>query len=124
MLVAVLTRPPKWGSSVKSFDAAAGKAVKGVVDVFAIPHGVVVLAEKTWPALKAGDLLTIEWDHSTADARSSSELFETHRSHLEETGLVGHTQGDAEAGLELAETVIEAAYESHTSRMHRWSRSP
>ena len=39
MLTAVIARPPKFGSALISFDAAAAKAVPGVVDVVAIPHG-------------------------------------------------------------------------------------
>jgi isoquinoline 1-oxidoreductase beta subunit len=45
MLTAVIARPPRFGGIVNSFDASGAKAVKGVVDVIAIPQGVAVLAK-------------------------------------------------------------------------------
>jgi len=38
MLTAVIARPPKFGSVLKSYDATAARAIPGVVDVVAIPH--------------------------------------------------------------------------------------
>ena len=52
MLVAVVAHPPRFGGKVKSFDASKTKAIKGVVDVVAIPNGVAVLAKDTWSAKK------------------------------------------------------------------------
>ena len=39
MLTCVVARPPRFGAKVKSFDAAAALAVKGVMEVFAGPAG-------------------------------------------------------------------------------------
>ena len=50
MLTAVVAHSPRFGGTVKSFDASAAKAVKGVVDVVQIPQGVAVLARDTWSA--------------------------------------------------------------------------
>ena len=74
MLVAAIARPPKFGATVKSFDATAAKAVNGVVDVIQIPAGVAVVAKSTWPAFKGKDALEIEWDSARrkAGARMSS----------------------------------------------------
>ena len=44
MLTAVLARAPLFGATVKSFDPAPAKAVKGVVDVVQISRGVAVVA--------------------------------------------------------------------------------
>lgn len=52
MLVAVVAHPPRFGATVKSFDASRAKEVKGVVDVVQIPQGVAVLAHDTWSAKK------------------------------------------------------------------------
>ncbi len=43
MLVAVVAHPPRFGATVKSFDARRAKAVKGVVDLVQIP------ATGNWP---------------------------------------------------------------------------
>ena len=66
MLVAVVAHPPRFGATVKSFDAGAAKRVKGVVDVVRIPSGVAVLAADTWSAKKGRDALTVDWDESRA----------------------------------------------------------
>ena len=47
MLVAVVAHSPRFGGKLKSFDARKAKAIKGVVDVVAIPTGVAVLATDT-----------------------------------------------------------------------------
>jgi isoquinoline 1-oxidoreductase beta subunit len=39
MMTAVVMRPPRFGAKVQSIDAAAAKAVPGVVDVVQIPPG-------------------------------------------------------------------------------------
>ena len=44
MLTAVVAHPPLFGAKVRSFDATAAKAVKGVVEVVEIPRGVAVVA--------------------------------------------------------------------------------
>ncbi|HNB03938.1 MAG TPA: cobyric acid synthase, partial [Methanoregulaceae archaeon] len=58
MLVAVVAHPPRFGATVKRFDATAAKALPGVKDVVQIPTGVAVLADGTWPAKKGRDALT------------------------------------------------------------------
>ena len=45
-LTALLTRSPKFGGKVASFDATAAKAVPGVTDIVQISNGVAVLATK------------------------------------------------------------------------------
>lgn len=82
---AVIARPPVVGGTVKSFDAAAAKAIAGVVEVVEIPRfegaplfqplgGVAVCANSTWAALQGRDSLAMEWDHG-ANADYDSEAF-------------------------------------------------
>ncbi|VVE28356.1 xanthine dehydrogenase family protein molybdopterin-binding subunit [Pandoraea anhela] len=67
--VAVVARPPVFGAKVKSFDAKAAKAVKGVRDVLEIPDdrggtAVAVVADGYWQAKTGRDALKAEWDTS------------------------------------------------------------
>ena len=110
MLVAVLAQPPKFGGKLKSFDADAARKVRGVVDVVAIPQGVAVLARSTWPAIKARDLLKIDWDFSGAEIRSSAKILADFEALLDKPGLKARDDGDAEAALGKAAHVIEATY--------------
>src|SRR5260370_7732697 len=73
MLTVLVAHPPRFGGKVASFDAAAARAVSGVVDVKQIPSGVAVYAEGYWPARKGRDLLRIEWDDPPAHRRPSPQ---------------------------------------------------
>ncbi len=111
MLVATLATSPKFGGTLKSFDATAAKNVRGVVDVIELPLGVAVLATSTWPAIKARDLLEIEWDFSSAETRSSPDIMANYLTRADEPGAPVKAVGDAEAGIEGAASVVEAIYQ-------------
>lgn len=110
MLVAVVAHPPKFGARVKSVDASAAKAVKGVVEVVDFGEGVAVLAKSTWPAIKGRDALKITWDESAAETRGSAEILAEFRKLAETPGKAFHSHGDAEAALKGAAKAIEAEY--------------
>lgn len=111
MLTAVIARPPRFGATVKSFDATPAKAVKGVVDVVAVPQGVAVLATNTWAAIKGRAALTVEWDDSKAEKRSTDQVMAEYQALAETPGVRVRADGDAEAAIKGAATVLEAAYE-------------
>ncbi len=112
MLTAVVAHPPLFGATVKSFDPAPAKAVKGVVDVVQISRGVAVVAENTWAAMKGRDALKVEWDDSAAEKRGSTELISEYQKQMDQPGaLVAAQRGDAEGGLKGAAKVIEATYQ-------------
>lgn len=110
MLVVTLARPPKWGATVKSVDDAEARAVKGVVDVKSGPFGVAVFADKTWPALKARDLLKVEWDFANAETRGTDALEAEYRALLTQPGAVARDDGGIDEALAGAAKVVEASY--------------
>jgi isoquinoline 1-oxidoreductase beta subunit len=110
MLVAVTARPPRWGARLKSVDDTAARTVRGVVDVIRIPQGVVVLANNTWPAIKARELLDIEWDFSEAENRSSDILEADYKMLAGQEGTPFRNDGDAEAALAGAANVVEETF--------------
>ena len=75
MQTVVVARPPKFGAVMRSFDASAAKAVKGVVAVRAISSGVAVYAKNTYAALQGRDALNIEWDETKAEKRSTEAIY-------------------------------------------------
>ena len=74
MMVAVVRHPDHFGATVKSFDDAETRKVKGVVDVKQVGSGVAIYANDTYSALKGRDVLKVEWDLSKAETRSSAQL--------------------------------------------------
>ncbi|MBC2729967.1 xanthine dehydrogenase family protein molybdopterin-binding subunit [Thiobacillus sp.] len=111
MLVAVVAHPPRFGATVKSFDARRAKAVKGVVDVVQIPQGVAVLASDTWSAKKGRDALSVSWDESQAFTLGSEEIFARYRELAKTPGLVAHQSGDADQAFGKAARVVRASYD-------------
>ncbi len=110
MLTVLVAHPPRFGGKVAAFDAAAARAVPGVVDVRQVPTGVAVYAQGYWPARKGREALRITWDDSAAERRGSEELVAEYRALARRPGVVAKAHGDAEASLARAERIVEAEF--------------
>ncbi len=112
MLTAVMIHPPTFGAKVKSFDAAAARSVKGVVDVVETPRGVAVVGEHMWAAIKGREAVKVVWDDTAAEKRSTSDIMAMYRDLADKAPVaVARKDGDAEAGFAGAAKVIEATFE-------------
>jgi len=111
MLTAVVAHSPRFGGRVRSFDASQALARSGVVNVFQIETGVVVVADNYWNASKGRDLLQVEWDDSAAETRSTSTILEQYRGLVDTQGAVAASQGNASATLNQASDVEELVFE-------------
>lgn len=108
---AVVVRCPVPGGQVKSFDAAAAKAMSGVEDVVRISTGVAVVAKTYWHARQAAARVKVEWDEGPLASFSTAALLETHRKLAREgEGKRVRSKGDVEAALSQAARVLEAEY--------------
>ncbi|WP_425091132.1 molybdopterin cofactor-binding domain-containing protein [Tropicimonas sp. S265A] len=107
VLIAVTARPPRFGGTVVSVDAAEALAMPGVQQVLTIPQGVVVVADNTWRAMQARDALNIEWDFSNAENRGTDALQAEYRALLDQTGLPAGTRGTGAAKLADAAELVE-----------------
>jgi isoquinoline 1-oxidoreductase beta subunit len=112
MLTAVPIHPPLFGATVRSFDATRAKAMKGVVDVVRHPRGLAVVANDMWTALKAREAVTVDWDETNAEKRSSADLAREYRALAARPGqAVARDEGQAERAIAGAARVIEATFE-------------
>lgn len=111
MLTALVAHPPRFGSKLKSFDAAQAKAVPGVAAVVPIPSGVAVLAKDFWSAKSGRDKLEVHWDETQAFKLGSQEILAEYKSLAQQPGRVAHGEGDVDTAMARASKVIEAAYE-------------
>ena len=111
MLVAVVAHPPRFGATVKSFDADRARTVQGVVDVVQIPSGVAVLAKDTWSAKKGRDALSVAWDDSKAFKSSSDEILSRYKELAKTPGVVAHQVGNAAAAFAGAAKILTASYD-------------
>jgi len=110
LLTAVVARAPVFGGSVKSFDAAAAKAVPGVRNVVQVPSGVAVIADHYWAAKLGRDALKIEWDAGPNTALDTAALREQFRTLALTDGALAKQAGDAKAALSKATHTLEAEY--------------
>ena len=111
MLVALLKRPPLFGATVRSFDAAAASAVPGVVKVVQIRNGVAVIARGFWAAKQGRDALVIDWDDTHAEKRSSAEIMAEYRLLAGKPAAQARKVGDADAAIRNAAHRVSASYE-------------
>jgi isoquinoline 1-oxidoreductase beta subunit len=109
--VALLRRPPLFGATVKSYDAAAAAAVPGVVKVVQVPGGVAVIARNFWAARKGRDALGVTWDDTHAEKRGSAELIAEYRRLAEQPAASARKEGDAAAAIKGAAKRLTASYE-------------
>ncbi len=111
MLTAVVAHAPRFGAKLKSFDATKTKAVKGVVEVLAIPTGVAVLAKDTWSAKKGRDALQVEWDESAAFKLGTQQIFERYHELAKTPGTIVRKDGDPDGAFAQPVRVLRAAYD-------------
>lgn len=78
LLTAVVARPAVLGSTLLHYDASVALKQPGVRFVLPVQsptgQGLAVLADTTWHAMKARDLLHIQWDESAHQSRSTASL--------------------------------------------------
>lgn len=110
MLFAVVARPPRFGGSVRSFDAAAALARPGVRACFQIPTGIAVVADSTWAALEGRRALAVVWTDGAGAAFSSDAHARQLAAAAEEPGITTRRDGRGRAGLESAASRLRALY--------------
>ncbi|WP_228301014.1 xanthine dehydrogenase family protein molybdopterin-binding subunit [Marinobacter lipolyticus] len=112
MVYAVVTRPPRHGGRVQSFNGADIEGMPGVLDVLEIERGVAIVASKYWQARKAQQQLKVEWDNTDALDLSTDDVFaHYHRAADEDAGERERNDGSFTGAAESAERVVEASYE-------------
>lgn len=110
MLIAVPAHAPVFGATVRSFDASAAKAIKGVQDVVQVPTGVAVIADNFWAARQGRDALKVDWELGPGENIDSSTQFEEYRKLAATKGATAAQAGNADDGLSKANKKIEAEY--------------
>ncbi|MFO7529748.1 MAG: xanthine dehydrogenase family protein molybdopterin-binding subunit [Marinobacter sp.] len=111
MVYAVVTRPPRFGGKVQSFNGDEVRAMAGVLEVMEIDRGVAIVADKYWRARKAQEALKVQWDFAEALGLSTAEVFKTYRKAADEdAGKSERSEGDTESVLATADKVVVAEY--------------
>ena len=121
MRIAVIARPPVYGSHVASVDFAAAERVVGVERVVTLDGGpppplfqplggVAVIARNTWAALQGRRKLKITWTDSPNDGYDSAAYRALIERGTRQPGTVARTQGDVDAALASSQKRVTADY--------------
>lgn len=111
MRYAMIHRPPAFGTKLKSVDAAAAKAVPGIIDVVTFKNNVAVVGTATWQLMKARKLLKVEYEKSGA-IESTSDHDALLKDLMDKASFnVRRKDGDVEAAFRNAAKVLEAEFQ-------------
>lgn len=110
MLIAVVAHSPVFGGTVRSFDASAAKAVKGVSDVVKVPTGVAVIADNFWAAKKGRDALKIEWDPGPGESLNTTSQFEEYKKLAATKGTPAAKAGQVDDAMAKTTKQVKAEY--------------
>ena len=110
LMTAMVARSPVFGGKVKSVDATAAKAIKGVQQVVQVPTGVAVIAENYWAAKKGREALKIDWDLGANAKLDSQQLLADFRKMAATPGLSAAKAGDTKIAMAKAKQSITAEY--------------
>ena len=122
MHFATILRAPNLGATLVSFDAKQALTSSGVKQVFAIKgnqfpqydhirDGVVIIANSTWAALNARELVKTKWSDGINKQLSSAMISQAMSEALVKPGVIGKQIGKPSTAIEAAEQVLNAEYE-------------
>jgi isoquinoline 1-oxidoreductase subunit beta len=109
MKFATVRMNPRRGGSMTSFDPAAALAMAGVDQVVGLGNGIAVIANTTWTAMQAAQLVDITWGETDYPADTAAILNRIAAAFATEPDSRLRDDGDVEAELAKGD-VIEAEY--------------
>ena len=86
MLYAAVRQSPVFGGKVKTYNDAAARSINGVEAIVNIPNGIAVVADSTWRAEKAMDLLKPKFEGGNSEGMNTFEVNKILRNSLDELG--------------------------------------
>ena len=111
MVIAMIQRPPSFGTKIKSVDAVAAKAMTGIIDVVTFKDNVAVVGKSTWEVMKAKKALKVEYEkngniESTTDhEKIFAEMMDSDKA------TVRRKDGDVEAAFANASKVVTTEFQ-------------
>ncbi len=114
MLFASVLHAPVQGEKPDKIDDAAAKAVKGIVAVTPLPHGVAVVGDTVEATMKAKAALKVTWSQTSPARQHSSELLASDYTKIandwSHPAVDMLKQGDAAEAIGKAAKVLSADY--------------
>lgn len=109
MKYATILRCPYVGGSLVSYDDSDAKKIKGVLDVFNITEGLVVVAENSWAALQGRNALKATWRPGPRGNFSSDDIS---KAMLDKVGPLPNLPQNT---TKFIETIYEVPFLAHAT---------
>ena len=111
MVMAMIQRPPAFGTKIKSVDAAAAKAMPGIIDVVTFKNNVAIVGKSTWEIMKARKAVKIDYekDGNIESTEDHDKIFADLLTNGKAT--VRRKDGDVETAFKNAAKVITNEYQ-------------
>ncbi len=111
MVFAMIQRPTAFGTKIKSVDAAAAKAMPGIIDVVTFKNNVAIVGKSTWEIMKARTAVTVEYEKD-GNIESTSDHNQILTSLLDNgKTTVRRKDGDVETAFKNAAKIIKSEYQ-------------
>jgi isoquinoline 1-oxidoreductase subunit beta len=112
MVRAAIIKCPVFGGTVKSVDESKIAGRRGNLQVVKLKNAVAVVADRYYRAQDALNALKIEWDTGAAGSTDSAQFRKEYLEALDQKGVEARHDGNVDAAMPGAATVIEATYEA------------
>jgi CO/xanthine dehydrogenase Mo-binding subunit len=110
MLFAVVLRPPVAGGRLVSFAAEEARALPGVVDIYAVPSGIAVVADRSYRARTAAARVTVTWDAGPLGSLDSAALAASYAARARKPAPKVRHDGNFPEAKARAKQVVRAEY--------------
>ena len=110
-VLAMIQRPPAFGTKVKSVNAGAAKSMPGIIDVVTFKNNVAIVGKTTWEIMKARKAVKIEYEKD-GNIESSSDHNQLFLSLLNSNDAkVRRKDGDVESAFKNAAKIVKSEYQ-------------
>jgi isoquinoline 1-oxidoreductase beta subunit len=111
MVYATVRTNPRLGGGMKDYDASAAVTAKGVLKIVPITGGVGVIADNTWRAFRAANLIKFDWGPAPYPPTTAA-MFETVAASFTPGRQDSRLKNEGDVDTALAGTnVVEAEYQ-------------
>jgi CO/xanthine dehydrogenase Mo-binding subunit len=111
MARAYILHGPVYGANATEVRAGAARGKPGIVDVFAFPGGVAIVAEKYWQARAAAKDVEVRWDQGDVAGLDTEQMRRAVHAYADDGDAV-RDDGNAARAIARAPSKVSATYEA------------
>lgn len=111
MATAVMIHPPRFGATLRQYDATEALKLTDVLAVVPTRRGLAVVGKHMWASLQARDAVKVEWDETGAEMRGSDDIVSEYRRVASKPAAIPvREEGAVDQAFASAVRVFEAEY--------------